>query len=143
MIKAKSFLAAALAAATIGTTSATASAAVITMPLNWTAVYAPGAPGDVNKIRSYEIYAYGGGYDVACTGFAGDYDRALDVSIKYDTYYQSGKTEKVATLHATTSSPILIKNPANIYGNTIIFSFKAYGENGGSCTANGVLSYHT
>lgn len=144
MIKAKKIIAAAVAAAAIGTTSTAASAAQTAepVPVYWSAVYAPGAPGDVNSVRSYEIFIFGGGYDITCTEFIGNYDRAVDVSKTYKINSETDRTEKVATLHATTSSPIFTKNPTFIIGKTITFNFDAYGENGGSCSAYGVLDQH-
>lgn len=144
MTKFKKIAAAAIAAVSIGAISVTASAATIyTPPVSWQAKYAQGAPTSVNKTYYYPIYVYGNGYDISCTSYLGDYDRNVVVRKQYyvlDGGLPNSVDEKVTDLHAETSSPIYIKNPTGIYGDSITFSFKA--ESSYSCDARGVISYH-
>lgn len=144
MTKFKKIVAAAIATISIGAVTVTASAeTILTPPVNWQAVYAQGAPSSVNKTYYYPIYTYGNGYDITCTYFNGNYNRAVEARKQYNANVMgivSSYDEKITDLHATTYSPIYVENPENIYGNSITFSF--YASYVTNCEANGVISYH-
>lgn len=144
MKKIKRIVAAAVAAASIGAMNATASAEKIyTPPVNWIAVWSPGAPSSVNRTYYYPIYTYGNGYDITCDSFVGDYNRTVEAAMQYDINIQGTivtTNKKIADLHAETLSAIYVKNPDGIYGGIITFSFRV--PNYANCSAGGVLSQH-
>ncbi len=144
MNKIKKLVAAAIAAASIGAINVTASAEnILNMPVEWFTVLAQGAPSSVNAERYFHIYNYGGGYDITCTSFSGDYDRKVTVRSQYDINILgiiSSCNEKVTELHAETTSPIYVEEPDNICGNTITFSFEAFSLS--NVSASGTIDYH-
>ncbi len=97
----------------------------------------------MNAARYFKIYAFGGGYDITCTSFNGDYDRRVIVRKQFDVNIAGIPIpcdEKVIELHAETISPIYVEEPEDIYGNTITFSFQAISLS--NCDASGIIDQH-
>ncbi len=137
MSKIKKLVAAAIAAASIGAINVTASAEnILNVPAEWFTVLAQGAPSSVNAARSFKIYKFGGGYDITCTSFSGDYDRRVVVKKRYDEIHD----EMVTELHSETRSPIYVEETDMIYGRTITFSFQAISLS--NVSASGIINHH-
>lgn len=137
----KKIVAAAVATASIAVMSVTASADTkLYPPVSWSAVFSPGAPTGVNKTYCYELYTFGNGYEITCNTFLGDYDRNVKINLQYNITASRTITLHIDDIHAPTYSPIIVANPANLYGDSLTFTFKATSSK--PCEAYGIISHH-